>query len=300
MILGLFGLLLSAGLEQPVLADTCTWQPLTDYENDNYGTDEANYAAEVSFTQHMCAQGGNAQYGTRGLYYWNNLGFEKTYWDEGFGFENYCDARLPLARTLNAFDVLQNSYTPLATSWSDLSGPPVKWGWSYAARSYNDLDDLRAYCRNGDAYASSVSTLFDDYTALYMLFFNQLGTINRASTLFHESVHRTSGDSHTCNGNQDQYFFIDYKVFASCVAGSSPDCMCERIGCKKLVINPNPTHISVYAWHALWLLSYYYDANANTSPSYKRWAGYRAKAILEWKFCDLGSVPSIWRNFTVQ
>lgn len=256
-------------------ADTCSWNYRTDYD-DSVGTDDAQWAADVYFRQKACAAGSNATYGTQAKYYWNKMGFVSNYWDDGFGYPNLCDERLPLTRAINGFYALQYSYTPAATSWDDTSGPLVKSEYGYAARGYNQLDDLLAGCYGSSTgtYATTTRGL-DDYITLWLPFFMKANAVSRASTLYHESIHYRTGESHTCNEGQDQNWYLDQ-------SSSTPD------------------EPSVYAWHVMWLVSYHDYANANTSSTYKRWAGLRAEGMVDNKFCSPGTIPSRYKNFVTK
>lgn len=279
-------------------AQTCTYDP-SNYNSEAAvgSSDTALAQGDLLFSAHICQAGLNSRYGTLGLTYWNTFGFDADEWRNS-GFSNYCDWTQPLARSLIAFDILNNSYTPAATSWDDGSGPRVRSAFGYAARGYNDLDDLRAGCVDGGKYALTHTDILDDYIKLYIPFFTN-DLVSRAGILFHESVHYRADIDHDCGGIVDRFWTRTQIVYKSCTAGSA-GCSCNRNVCTKPVPSPMPESrglYSTYAYEVDWLYSYWHDANANTNPTMKKWAGYLAQSFAKSKFCDPNTVPAGYKSF---
>lgn len=121
-------------------------------------------------------------------YFWNAYGFagNKNYWDDGFGWEEPCDTRKPLARTFNACWLL--TYSALNYQDEDWSGPILNWGRRYVR---TNIEDLRSKCGDGSAIATSYSGFFaDDRVELYLGFFYSQAVPDRAATLLHEARHQ--------------------------------------------------------------------------------------------------------------
>jgi hypothetical protein len=248
-------------------------------------------STDEDFSSRVCKKGDYAGFETLGLYYWNRFGFHK---DQGwsntnYGFDNYCDPRKPLGRTLNAFYLLQNSYTPKATDWNDTSGPWVKSMYGYVAGGYNGLDDLRAGKCGGEYAARAQHGFFqDDYIILYQETF-QANVMFRAGTLVHENWHYRTGRSHACNdGNDDTYFYQDYMIFVQEGQG--------RAVVNKWVVNPSADELATYAAEGMWYLDYYANANLNTKSSLFEAALKYFQDRIGDHICDQDSIPSDIRD----
>src|SRR5215216_7962987 len=129
-------------------------------------------------------------------YFWNTYGFSgnKTYWDDGWGWDDCCNTSKPLARAFNgcyaltysAQDYLNDSY----------SSAILNWGRRYVREN---IDDLRSMCGDGSAIAAAFSGPFvDDRVELYLGFFYSISVPVRASTLIHEARHM-GGKPHNAN-----------------------------------------------------------------------------------------------------
>jgi|SRR5215208_909059 len=116
---------------------------------------------------------------------WEAHGFDKDYWDQGFGYEAACNTDLPLARTFNSMWLLNYSASDY---WNeDYSNNILHWGRRYVREQ---IDDLRALCGDGSAIARTFSGLFvDDRIELYKGYFYSKDVPGRAETLVHESRH---------------------------------------------------------------------------------------------------------------
>jgi hypothetical protein len=278
IVSALFALLGSA-IAVPAGAKVCSlWpSPTTGYENSylrltesggqsrqspsNY-MDPAQYNAELFFTERLSEPAGN---GSAATYYADKMGImeaQSTWKEYEFGWENWGDPNKAMARTLNAFEVVWNSYTPAPRNWEDRSGPPIKWGLGWIARVFNDVNDLRGGCHQTKvAYSQwDFIGIGDEYTVLYPLFFFRKNAIQRASTLFHESFHKRWSEEHSAEDAEKAWAY-------------------------------NDGMLTIYAWQASYLMSYYYDANANTYTTYRRWAQYAARDTIATRFIDLSSIP---------
>lgn len=82
---------------------------------------------------------------------WEVHGFNGTYWQGGWGFDDVCNTRKPLARCLNAMWLLNYSMeNPDDESWD---GNALQWGGRYVREQFKHYNDLRAQCGDGTATA---------------------------------------------------------------------------------------------------------------------------------------------------
>ncbi len=109
---------------------------------------------------------------------WSGYDFDKGYWDDGFGYEEPCNIRLPLARTLNPMYFMKTT-TPFWYNWSA-----------------NKIVDLHSRCfkdensNNTNILATTYSGAFvSDRIELYFPFFFNCNAVERASTIVHEARH---------------------------------------------------------------------------------------------------------------
>ena len=117
-------------------------------------------------------------------------------WNDGFGVTVPCDMTYPLARTMNALQLLHYAMPVDPTSSGDFTGNMLHWGGNYTNR---EIDELDARCGNNTtARAKTFWGGLDDSTQLYMRFFMNMNVVDRAGTLIHEARH-ADGCAH--NGN---------------------------------------------------------------------------------------------------
>ena len=219
-------------------------------------------AADRSIMVNACASGWFP-------HWWSADGFanEASYWNDGFGSDNFCNADKPLGRTLNALYLLKFSYLP-ANDWGVVSGSVVQWGYPYAGAQFVEANGMKAYCgdfSNGmpTQYASTHDSWPEDHFEWFMGFFYLENPVERAMSLFHESIHRGTGKSHGCqNGSADTSW----------------------------------AYHGAYYYGVQWLMSYYLRANANTNSTYKKWAAENANARIATKFCA-NDVPASAKNW---
>lgn len=143
---------------------------------------------------------GDSLYGPRSCWQgfidwaWTAHGFQKNYWDDGFGYEDCCNTDLPLARTFGAMWLLNYSADDYGNE--DWQNNILHWGRRYVR---NQIDDLRARCGDGSAIAATFSGWFvDDRIELYLGCFYSKDCVGRAETLLHESRHM-GGSPHNAN-----------------------------------------------------------------------------------------------------
>lgn len=202
-------------------------------------------------------------------HWWATYGFadNSDYWDDGFGAGDHCDPDKAAGRTLNALYLLKFSYTP-ANDWGDLSGYVVQWGYPYAGEQFVEADGMKAFCgdfSNGmpTQYASTHNNVFEDHFEWYMGFFYLENPVERAMSLFHESIHRGTGKGHDCDdGGSDTSWAFH----------------------------------GAYYYGVEWLISYYLHANMNTNSTYKTWAAQNANSRIASKFCA-DDVPASVKNW---
>lgn len=135
---------------------------------------------------------------------WHRFDFDKTDWNEGFGFHSRCFNSLPLKRTFNALQVLKYA----AGRWhcDTQHANILEWAYCWAGRQ---IDELDARCGDGRYAAKNVNG-WDDRTFLYWGFFNNFSVLNRAGLLVHEARHAQAGCPHvTCTkgGECDLNYF---------------------------------------------------------------------------------------------
>jgi hypothetical protein len=84
-------------------------------------------------------------------YAWNAHGFNYDYWQGGWGWDDCCNVRKPLARVFNAIWLLSYS----AEHWRNESwnSPMLNWAPRYVRKQHLRYDDLRAASDDGGAYA---------------------------------------------------------------------------------------------------------------------------------------------------
>jgi hypothetical protein len=181
-------------------------------------------------------------------FYWNAYSMDEDDWDDGFGFTNACDTTMPLARTLNAVELLHYAAPVDATTTGDFSGNILHWGGNYTIREFDELDGR---CGDGSLRAYTAYGQPDDYTDLYMPFFYSENPVQRAGTLMHESRHADwcghSGNdgSNPCPGGGDS---CDERT------GFNGADACAGIG--------SPTGVGANGYQVLWLWWYLVEADS--------------------------------------
>lgn len=86
---------------------------------------------------------------------WSTHGFNGTYWQGGWGFDDACNNTKPLCRTFAAFWLLNFSAQDFDNE--DWNGDILHWGRRYVREQLNALNNLRAQCGDGSAIATTFS-----------------------------------------------------------------------------------------------------------------------------------------------
>jgi hypothetical protein len=86
---------------------------------------------------------------------WEVHGFNGDYWQDGWGYDDVCNIRKPLARCLNAMWLLTYSAEDYMNDGWD-SGDILHFGPRYVREQFKSYNDLRANC--GDGSASAVTS----------------------------------------------------------------------------------------------------------------------------------------------
>jgi hypothetical protein len=84
---------------------------------------------------------------------WSTHGFNGTYWQGGWGFDDACNNTKPLCRALVAFWLLNFSAQDFDNE--DWNGDILHWGCRYVREQLNALNNLRAQCGDGSAIATT-------------------------------------------------------------------------------------------------------------------------------------------------
>ncbi len=228
-------------------AASCTYRP--------WDLEPGERSLERYFVNRMCSQPTVDKF-------WNTFGFRSSYWDDGFGFHDVCNWQKPLGRMMGSLFLLENSFSPRASSLNDWSGDAVKWAYPYSGTVYRDLDDLRGRCSNGSAAAATYRGAFvNDRIEFYFNGIYNMNAIERAASVLHEGHHYGGRVSHSCNSGQDRNW-SDWRPYAS---------------------------------DTYYAISYYWNANSHTNASWKEYAADYADARIANRFCNV--VPAWVRNF---
>ncbi|MEM7677896.1 MAG: hypothetical protein AAF449_18010 [Myxococcota bacterium] len=131
---------------------------------------------------------------------WSAYGFQKSYWDDGFGYYDVCNESKALARAMNAIYLAtySDSWTP--SGYGDWGGSILRWGQAYA---YDRVDRTRMKCDLGGALADfsgsrmrwSMRGMYDPQapSGTYVAGGMWDRALHRAATIIHESRHADKG-----------------------------------------------------------------------------------------------------------
>lgn len=124
-------------------------------------------------------------------YFWATYGFngQSEYWDDGFGYENFCDTNKALGRTYNSLYLL--TYSAPDYGNDEYDSPILNWGRRYVREH---IDRLRSFCGDGKAYARNTGS---QNVELYLPMWYEQSVPERASTFVHEARH--TDKSHNAN-----------------------------------------------------------------------------------------------------
>jgi hypothetical protein len=84
---------------------------------------------------------------------WKSHGFNGDYWQGGWGYDDCCNIRKPLARAFNAMWLLNYSADDYMNE--DWGSDALHWGPRYVREQMKSYDDLRAQCGDGSAVAKT-------------------------------------------------------------------------------------------------------------------------------------------------
>ncbi len=130
---------------------------------------------------------------------WDAFDFDKDDWDDGFGYEEVCNNRRPLSRTMSGIWCLTYSAENYQNESYDSN--ILQWGCRFAR---NAIDELDGRCGDGSAIAwSTWGPFVNDRTELYLGYFAQ-GVSLRAGTLVHEARH-ADGRGHDAGNNDSSW-----------------------------------------------------------------------------------------------
>lgn len=128
---------------------------------------------------------------------WQVFDFDRGDWDQGFGYDDVCNNRLPLSRALSGIWCLTYSSPNFPRESYDSN--ILEWGCRFAR---NNIDELDARCGSGGSFARTQwGPIVDNWTQLFLPFFYDQGVSRRAGTLLHEARH-ADGKGHD-RGNND-------------------------------------------------------------------------------------------------
>jgi hypothetical protein len=200
-------------------------------------------------------------------YFWDAYDFDKSDWDNGFGFTNACDRRRPLGRTFNAIYVLNYADGPGGKSRNDYSGSILHWGGNYSMR---EIDELDASCETNARASTRWGFLIDNYTRLKRPFFYSENVVERAATILHEARH---ADWCGHNGND-----------------GSNRCSARSDSCDESFTNGcggvgSPSGRGAVGYQAVWLWWFTFSADAITgTPTRRQFARDEANRIFNTMF----------------
>lgn len=87
---------------------------------------------------------------------WTTHGFNGTYWQGGWGFDDACNNTKPLCRAFNGFWLL--NYSADDYNNEDWNSDILHWGRRYVREQLGAISDLRAQCGDGSAIARSINS----------------------------------------------------------------------------------------------------------------------------------------------
>lgn len=183
---------------------------------------------------------------------WQFFDFSKGHWDDGAGYDNPCDKRRPLMRTLSAIYAL--TYSKSESDGRNF----LDWGYKHAG---HNIDEFRLTCDISGAIAQMHDAsgweefwgTDEDYVIVDKDFVYGEDVVERAGTLIHEARHYEKGH----NANFPSW---------SALSGSGADSHWGYQG--------------AWTWHALWLWWFYARAE-NTTPAAKQSAKQSANWIID-------------------
>lgn len=245
-----FGILLSSLVflgARSVAAEHCYYLETEDQGDDYYMWGDSGWQCDQRFID----------------YWWKAFEFDKSYWDDGFGWDDCCNNAQPLARMFNALYALGYSSTGTPTC-STSSANVTLWAMCWAAsQTPRTLAGCGSGTRDG-TFATTHRAIYGSYIKYFWPFFYGNTVSSRASTVFHEARH-ASGCSH--NGG------------TRCKRGSSCDTSWTN-GCSSGTTRPGANQFQVS------FLSWYIYSAWRATDALKDSARTRANYVLEYGFAS--------------
>lgn len=137
--------------------------------------------------------------------YWADFGFQKSAWDDGLGWEGWCNEKLPLGKTFAAIKLLKDGWNLRVTD------PKHRHALTTGAHGYasKHIEHLEFACKGSDVGTSDDANAFTDYGIFSddetFLFRKGVGSplVELAATIMHEARHSDlgwwSGDHVDCD-----------------------------------------------------------------------------------------------------
>lgn len=187
---------------------------------------------------------------------WKWYEFDKTTWDDGFGYNTPCMSKKPMSRIFNAIYILDYSAPNYPTDIKDMQGSILRIGGNYAIQQ---LNDVKGRCGSGKLAGQaglnmSGASFIDEWTKFFWPFFYGAPAVWRAGIIIHEARH-ADGKPHNGNGNCKRGSGCDYSF----------------------------AHNGSNTWEASWLCFFYADAQ-RTTPAVRRRARAAGNHVLRRTF----------------
>jgi len=181
---------------------------------------------------------------------WDAFNFDKEDWDNGRGYDDFCDVDRMLGLTYIGIAVaLFSSPTP-PKDWDDISGNALHWAAPFAS---NQIDELDGVCNfDPDLALTHVKwglSLDDEWTRLFKGFAYREQPVRRAATLVHEARHASLGSDNEHNGNS-----------------GTPICAEMSRGCDDVFSNDAKSSDARANSYEVYYLSWYVAEAVNTTP----------------------------------
>jgi hypothetical protein len=198
---------------------------------------------------------------------WDHFAMDEGDWNDGRGFDNYCDITKMLGKTYIAYWViLYSSPTPPPT-WDDMSGNALRWAAPYSS---NNIDEVDGACSWGLYGETRYGTLVDNWTRFFLDFAYMETPAVRASTVVHEARHANGWSDASHDGNDSGGAGGTHK----CNAGGSS---CDEAYSNSASAGRANSYQSWYFQH--------YSASAVNSNQWERdWARLRGNWALDNRF----------------
>lgn len=132
--------------------------------------------------------------------HWSKFGMEKSYWNEGWGFDDACNIMLPLNRALRALEAVKVSATPSGNglfTWMMGEFSPPTNEFVYLQAAYERIDTASDHIRAGCARVKDSEPTGDVqayfHTSDHLLEVNKVRTITLFLSYFQADIVDASG-----------------------------------------------------------------------------------------------------------